>query len=276
MERGSKVVLDELKICYVTTLESLKPLMVVGTGETIEVGLYKLHRMVNSRFKYFFSMIDHEGEVGHIKFCPYTDAPFSATTYVYLKVQNKTLYDKERLLLILSIPEEMGMVFNNYTELHLAIDTTKNVPSLIKRLLRDKTITTIINGRVVKDRKKIQPGIFFEYSTSLDRLKHPTLTFKQRKAVSNKVSGITIQAYDKKSEIENHSDKQYILEYYGHPKSLYRLEVRIPYQEIKDYFAKEETLLPLELVNGQTALQEMFFYHLSSVLRFRKGRNVIQ
>ena len=58
----------------------------------------------------------------------------------------------------------------------------------------------------------------------------------QKKAITNKCDGITIQAYDKKAEIENKSNKRYILDYYGNPKHLYRLEVRLHYQELKDYF----------------------------------------
>lgn len=89
--------------------------------------------------------------------------------------------------------------------------------------MRDKTVTTIINGKAVKDRKKVLQGVSFEYSSTLDRLNHPTITVKQKKAIANKCNGVTVQAYNKKAEIDDHSDKRYILDYYGHPKRLYRL-----------------------------------------------------
>ena len=235
METSNSVIIDELKVCYRANFDTLTPFMAVATGETLYYGEYRFYRTCNSRFRHFFTIMDMEGEIGQLKFGLYSEATNCATSYVFLKIQNMVLYDPERLARILTLPDEMGMEFNNYTQIDLAFDTRVNVPSLIKRLLRDKTITTIINGKAIKDRKKVQDGVCFEYSTSLDRLKHPSITFKQRKAVNNKNEGITVQAYDKKSEIDNHSGKQYILEYYGHPKQLYRLEVRLPYQELKDY-----------------------------------------
>ena len=77
-------------------------------------------------------------------------------------------------------------------------------------MMRDKEVTTIINGKAVHDRKTLLQGVTFDYSTTLSRLVHPTITIRQKKAITNKCDGITIQAYDKKAEIENKSNKRYI------------------------------------------------------------------
>lgn len=166
-------------------------------------------------------------------------------------------------------------MFNNYTSIDLAIDSNVNFTSLIKRMMRDKAVTTIINGKAIKDRKQVLQGVGFNYSTSLDRLKHAAITIKQKKAISNKQHGITIQAYDKKAEIEQNSDKRYIPDFYGHPKRLYRLEVRLHYQELKDYFSKVNGEPIYGTMTNQELLQDMFYYHLAAVLRFTQGRKKI-
>ena len=196
------------------------------------------------------------------------DAPL----YVYLKVLNPVLYDAEVLQRLLALPDDFGMVFNNFTAIDLALDGGVNFPSLIKRMMRDKTVTTIINGKAVKDRKQVLQGVSFEYSSTLDRLNHPTITIKQKKAIANKCNGLSVQAYDKKAEIDDHSDKQYILDHYGNPKRLYRLEIRLHYQELKDYFAMCKVFSEPEDLFDAEGLRKMFFYHLSAVIRFTRGR----
>ena len=85
----------------------------------------------------------------------------------------------------LELPDKFGFVFNNYTAIDLALDSNVNFTSLIKRMIRNKDITTIINGKAIKDRKQVLQGVSFQYSTSLDRLKHASITIKQKKAINN-------------------------------------------------------------------------------------------
>ena len=166
----------------------------------------------------------------------------------------------------------MGLSFNNFTAIDLAFDTTTNVTTLIKKMMRNDKIKTIFNGKAIQDRKAIIQGISFQYSTTLNRLSYPSITFKQKKAVNKKDEGITVQAYDKKAEIDGHSDKQYILDHYGNPKRLYRLEIRLHYQELKDYFAMCNVFpTPADLFDPD-GLRKMFYYHLSAVIRFTRGR----
>lgn len=212
--------------------------------------------------------------MAHLKFGHYTDKE-DAPLYVYLKVLNRVLYDAVRLQRLLALPDKYGMVFNNFTAIDLALDGGINFPSLIKRMMRDKTVTTIINGKAVKDRKKVLQGVSFEYSSTLGRLNHPTITVKQKKAIANKCNGVTVQAYNKKAEIDDHSDKRYILDYYGHPKRLYRLEIRLHYQELKDYFVMLGKYPSPEDLFDAESLKKMFFYHLSAVMRFTRGRRKI-
>ena len=263
--------IDELKICYAAETDNLNEFINTEIGTYLEVHGYRFHRIVSDRFRYYFEVWNSDEQIAQLKFGLYTDISVTKH-YVYFKVSNQVLYKPNQLKTILELPNVLGLVFNNYTSIDLAIDSNVNFTSLIKRMMRDKAITTIINGKAIKDRKKVLQGVSFQYSTTLDRLKHTAITIKQKKAITNKQNGITIQAYDKKAEIEQNSDKRYILDFYGHPKRLYRLEVRLHYIELKEYFSKVNGEPIYETMTNQKLLQDLFFYHLSSVLRFTQGR----
>ena len=139
-------------------------------------------------------------------------------------------------------------------------------------MMRNEKITTILNGRAIKDRRTIIKGITFDYSSSLSRLHCPTITIKQAKAARNKTKGIIVQSYDKKAEIETRSNKGYILNRYDNPRYLYRLEVRLNYQELRDYFRKAGKPQSVDILFNPNFLSNLFFYHLGAVLRFTRGR----
>lgn len=275
MNNDYEIVLDELKICYkVNNEEYLKELKSVEVGDSLFVGEYTFYREVNDKFRYYYDVFETGEQVAVLKFCHHTDYA-DTPCYVYYKITNHILYDKNRLLQLIELPNLIGLVFNNYTAIDLAIDSKINLPSTIKKMMRNKAITTIVNGKKIKDRKSNLRGVRFEYSTSLDRLNHPTITFKQKKAIKKKNDGVIVQVYDKRAEINDSSEKQYILDYYGNPKRLYRLEVRLHYQEIKDYFHKAKLVPDILTILNKDVIEEMFFYHLSSVLRFTKGRKKV-
>ncbi len=275
MKYDDEVLIDELKICYVAGNDELNHLEAVEVGEYADMYGCRLYRMVNDRFRCFFDVVQGGEPVAQLKFGHYTDRD-DATTYVYYKVLNAILYDTEKLRNVLELPTKMGMVFNNYTAIDLAYDSPQNLPTLIKKMMRDKDVTTIINGKAVRDRKSVLDGVLFMYSSSLNRLNNPTITIKQKKAVTNKNDGITVQAYNKKAEILQSSKKQYILDYHGNPTRLYRLEVRLHNQELKDYFAANHIIPTTEILYDGELLRELFFHHLGTVIRFTRGRTKIQ
>ena len=275
MRYDDVILIDELKICYVASNDGLSHLEAVEVGEYADMFGYRLYRMVNDRFRCFYDVVQDGNPVAQLKFGHYTDRD-DATTYVYYKVLNHILYDAAKLRKALELPTKMGMVFNNYTAIDLAYDSPQNLPTLIKKMMRDKDVTTIINGKAVRDRKSVLDGVLFMYSSTLNRLNNPTITIKQKKAANNKNDGITVQAYNKKAEIEQSSKKQYILDYHGNPKRLYRLEVRLHNQELKDYFAAKHIIPTTDILYDGEMLKELFFHHLGAVIRFTRGRTKIQ
>lgn len=267
-------VIDELKICYKANKERLEPLMDVEAGGRYDIPNFHLFRIIHDRFRYCFDVVWRKEKVAQLRFGFYTDTNDSMN-YVFLKVMNPVLYDQAMLKQVLTVPDFFGLTINNFTALDVAVDTPVNVPSLIKKMMRDKSIKTILNGKAIKNRKAILPELFFEYSSSLDRLRNPTITIKQKKAIANKNEGLTVQAYDKRAEILNHSGKQYVLDYHNNPKRLYRLEVRLRYRELSDYLRLIKSPAMTEQLFSQQFLINIFIYHLASVIRFTKGRRRI-
>ncbi len=266
-------VLDELRICYVADPLLLAELSKVEIGGYREYDPFSLFRKGGDRFEFMFALCLGEAgdreEVGLFKFGRYGA---SESTYCYLNLSNHVLYDQEKMRLVLSFPDMLSLVFNNYTAMDIAIDHRKNISSIIKRLMRNDTIKTILNGKQVNDRSKVIPGVTVDYSTSLKRLHCPTITIRQAKASKNKDKGITIQSYDKKTEVEAGSGKQYVLDYYDNPRYLFRFEVRLNYQEMQDYCRLINTAQNIDMVFDQEFLKGLYYYHLSAVLRFTKGR----
>ena len=269
-------VLDELRLCYLAEPSLLQDLSHLNARTSRKIAEYILFRVDGDRFEFFFIVyLDVNGlrtELGSIKFGRYGAAE---SPYVYYKIQNEVLYDRQLLDQALHFPDLLGLYFNNFTAIDIAMDHKKNYSTIIRRMMRNEKVTTILNGRAIKDRKQLIKGITFDYSSSLSQLHCPTITIRQAKAVRNKSKGITVQSYDKKAEIEAESNKNYILNQYGNPQHLFRLEVRLSYQNIQNYFRRLGQPQTLEALFDPDLLADMFYTNLSSVLRFTNGRKLL-
>lgn len=266
-------VIDALRLCYVAEPSLLQELSSLNVKSSRKFGDFTLTRVAADRFEFFFIIfLDADRtrkELGSLKFGRYGAAD---SLYVYYQVQNGILYDRELLDQALLFPDLLGLYFNNFTAIDIALDHKKNFSAIIKRMMRNEKITTILNGKAIKDRKELIKGISFDYASSLSRLHCPTITIKQAKAARNKSKGITIQSYDKKAEIETQSGKDYILNQYGNPQHLFRLEVRLSYANLKGYFSRLGQSQTIAALFDTDVLADLFFSSLASVLRFSRGR----
>lgn len=269
---GSPVI-DELRLCYLAEPLLLVELSSVEVGGNTIIEPFKLYRVGGDRFEYAFSVCaeieDRWVEVAMLKFNRYGSLE---NQYVYYAVSNHVLYKPTLLQQVLTFPGEEGMRFNNYTAIDIAIDYPKNISSIIKRMMRNDQIKTILNGKKLVDRSKIIQGVTCDYATSLNKFRYLTITLRQAKATKNRERGVTVQSYDKYAEVLTSSGKDYILDYYQHPSRLYRLEVRLHYQELQDYCRRIGVTQSVELLLDPEFLAGAFYYHLASVLRFTKGR----
>ena len=262
-ERLGKVVIDELRLCFNAEPEFIEVLSSLAIGERVHFNKLSVIRTVGQHFKHYFTLFDEDKEsVAVIYFGRYGD---DDDTHLWVKIDNKILYNQPNLkFLLLDILATFPIEFNNITRLALAIDSKKNYVTTIKRMFRDENIKTIINSKGVKDRRKVLSEIMYIHQASLERMKNPSLTICQAEAVQNKAKGIVVQAYNKKAELCK-SQKEYISEYYNHPKTLHRLEVRLNYNEIRDYYSKIGKKPFITDILDTSLLTDIYYYHLSSV-----------
>lgn len=133
-----------------------------------------------------------------------------------------------------------------------------------------------MNGTKVKDRNADRPEITYTFSGSLDKDKYLTVNVKQRNAMKDKTRGVTLTTYDKLAEMQNSSGKNYVLDYYKELlERLYRTEVHLNNVEIKEYLDSRGLFFNYYMID-EALLEEMFFYHLNSVIRFKDGRQDIR
>ena len=264
-EKLGKVIIDGVRLCYIAQPETLESLRCVNIGERVEIGEFSIIRISGLHFQYYFRVLSDNKDCGHIYFGRYGD---DDSRYIWLKVDNKLLYESDWTNILRGLKRVLNLTYNNITSLDLAMDSKKNFVYVIRKLYKDKNITTIVNGKEIEDRKKSIPEFHITYKVSLDRIKDPTFYCCQKEAVQNKRNGIYICAYNKLAEIEESSHKSYIAEFYGNSKSLHRLEVRLNYDYLKRFESEDES----NLLFSNEALADIYYDALSRVIRFRKKR----
>ncbi len=191
---------------------------------------------------------------------------------VWLNINNQTLYSEDFYFLTY-IEQRLGLKFHHLTTLDLALDTPFNISKVVKKLLHNKNVITILNGKRVTDRDEDRPEINYPTSGSLNNQnKYQTVNIKQRNAIKDKNKGITVLTYDKVAEIKNSSDKQYILDYYGNPKRLYRTEVHLNAVDIKNFLERIAIQYTPLILFDEIVLEVMFFYYIESVIRFKSRK----
>lgn len=273
---------DALTICYeVVHPNYYEQLSTLDYGECLDMDEFKLYRTEGRYFDNVYAIRLWNGtrdiEWGALKFNlargdEQSNTHTSGNRKVWFSLNNETLYSDDWHYLTY-IEQRLGMQFHNVTSLDLALDTPFSVSPLVKAYLHNKDVTTILNGKRITDRDEDRPEISYTFSGSLNKQdKYKTVNIKQRNALKDKSKGITVLTYDKVAEISNASDKQYILDYYGNPKRLYRTEVHLNAEDIKNYVEHRGIqYTPLILVD-EAILEDMFFHFLGSVIRFQSRK----
>ena len=274
--------LDAVSLCYeVVHPYYYEQLITLNYGECLDLDEFRLYRTDGRYFDNVYAIRLWNGtrdiEWGALKFNlargdEQSNTHTNGNRKVWFSLNNETLYSDDCHYLTY-IEQRLGLVFHNATSLDLCLDTPFSVGPLVKTYLHNKDVTTILNGKRIIDRDEDRPEISYTFSGSLNKQdKYKTVNIKQRNAIKDKSKGITVLAYDKVAEISNASDKQYILDYYGNPKRLYRTEVHLNAEDIKTYVERRGIqYTPLILIDEAT-LEDMFFHFLGSVIRFQSRK----
>ncbi len=274
--------IDALNICFeVEHPYYYEQLNTLDYGECLDMYEFQLYRTEGRYFDNVYTIRLWNGtrdiDWGAVKFNLARGDEQSNTLdngkrKVWLSLNNETLYSDDFHFMTF-IEQKLGLKFHHITTLDLALDTPFSVSPLIKAYLHNKNVTTILNGKRITDRDEDRAEISYTTSGSLNKQdKYKTVNIKQRNAIRDKSNGITVQTYDKAAEISNASDKQYILDHYGNPKRLYRTEVHLNTEDIKDYIERRDIQYTPLILFDEAELETMFFHFIGSVIRFQSRK----
>lgn len=274
--------IDALTLCYeVASTDYYDKLSRLDYGKWLDIDEFRLYRIEGRYFENVYAITLQSGtrniEWGYLKFNlaqgdERSNTHTNGLRKVWMSLSNETLYT-EGIHLLTDIGQRLGLTFHNVTTLDLCLDTPFNVSRLVKSYAHNKDVTTILNGKRVIDRDKDRPELTYTTSGSLNKQnKYLTVNIKQRNAVKDKSKGITVLLYDKIAEIANASDKQYILEHYDNPKRLYRTEVHLNAEDIKNYVKRRNIDYTPAMLFDEAILEDMFFHFLGSVIRFQSNK----
>lgn len=278
-----KVIFDAMTVCCEVENSTLfDKISALEFGESMEFYDFTLTRIDGRYFKNIYTIRYYEqGEektFGQLKF-GLNNGSLENNTFesgkpkAWLTLSNRGLYESD-LYYMGFICEELHLNVHNYTSVDLALDTPFDVSRTLYRLYRNKEVTTILNGKRITNRDEDRPEISRSLSGSLNKDKYQTIYVKQRNAIHDKSKGVSLKTYDKLAEIRNSSDKNYILDFYANPRTLYRTEVHLNNDEIKAYLTSRGIDLNPYAMDW-SVLEDMFFHHLNSLIRFERGREKI-
>ena len=273
--------IDALTMCY----EVVKPyyyekLSTLNHGECLDMDEFKLYRTEGRYFDnvYVIRLDNGKGNIewGFLKFNiargdEQSNKHTNGNRKVWFSLNNETLYTND-LSYLFYIEQRLGLNFHNVTSLDLCLDTPFSISPLIKSYLHNKDITTILNGKRILNRDEDRPEISYTNSGSLNKQdKYKTVNIKQRNAIKDKSKGVTVLSYDKIAEIDNASNKKYILDHYDNPKRLYRTEIHLNAEDIKNFVERSDIQYTPLMLFDEAILECLFFHYLNSVIRFQSN-----
>lgn len=277
--------IDALTICFkVTNKHLFEQLNLIPMGEHLENGDITLTRIDGRYYTHIYSVCvrykDEACDIGSLKFGlnhgqEEGNTHNDGSSKVWITLNNRSLYPV-KIDALENAANALGFVPHNITTLDLCLDTPYNISKVVYRYIRKNEITTILNGKRIHNRDEDRPELSRILSGSLNKDKYMTMCIKQRNALRDKAKGVTITTYDKASEIRNASAKDYILNFYGNPTKLYRTEVHLNNEEIRNYFNRYRIVLDYQLFKDNGLLENMFYHFLNSVIRFQMGRKPIK
>ncbi|MCD7932984.1 MAG: hypothetical protein LUH15_17425 [Tannerellaceae bacterium] len=270
----NKVQIDKLTLCFNITDKDIYKYLDNNEISYYEFKFFKLIREESSycnctyRIVYLDNENDNTGELrervfGRLKFSSKDKKDTSENEkyqHAWIAIENYILYTPSflvglnRLIYLEVIANTLMLQFNNFTHLDLAKDSIKlNLPNKMKQCLRDKSLSPIINRKLVNRDEHINE-IRYEHTGTIDRYTNLNMYICQKKAIKNKNNGIVCCLYNKLKEIFDKDDKYYILEAYGNPTKLSRCEIRLHNEQLNDFMNTNRIEFSYDLLQNQSSL----------------------
>lgn len=184
------------------------------------------------------------------------------------------------------VTEQLGLNYNNITEIEIAVDINFNMTRVIRHFVRlHHQYKMYVNGNLIKDPKARIKNYFEVFGRTREHLETtPSLYVKQIG------SGIPLQlkTYNKTEEIEEESpQKQYVKEWNGFPEKdvTHRMEVTIgnvDFRQWNDFLRSKESTyskewadhqMPLDLLMTEEYRWALWVYATNRLLYFADRKN---
>lgn len=154
--------IDMLRLCYeIKEPNNINIIKTKEVGEEIDFMYFYLRRIEGKHFKFVYEIryndmgkdklfgelrlgINDDEETSNIHTNGYNKA--------WISISNRVLYTDEIYYLDF-ITNNLGVELHNITTLDLCLDMSINIARLIRRLIRNPQITTILNGKRIVNRK---------------------------------------------------------------------------------------------------------------------------
>jgi hypothetical protein len=281
------VIIDKLKVCCeANNQEIINQLKTPKINDFYDLGKYRLIRIdaKDSKYQFVYAIVVNEAEkrykFGTLQFGLYgmdkrRNTFPNGCLKIWFIVENRQLYTPDFLDRLIDVINTFESVLHNITHLDLCLDTPFDAGRAVNRFMRDKDTTTIINGKVCRDRKKRILGLKKILDISLDKDLNPSFYAPQTKALKHKAKGAILCCYDKYVEIQDSSNKDYILDYYNTPKKLYRTEIRLHNDQVQGYMTDKGITSVMDVFRKEVK-EDLFFTYLNRIIRFRRDGAIIK
>ena len=268
MIEDCRIVIDKLKLCYRRENESHFWQMMAEKPEHIQMGDFDLVRgQADGTYEGIYGIAYAQHEFGVLLFDRYSD---KEKKFCWVGIRNQVFYSNTMRIAFLNEFQDMtGLgAINNITQLDLACDLSFNPVPRIKKLLKMDDVSVVRCGAKIEDKKQEIEGLLFLHPTNSLRELAPSLCFSD----ADKRKSLVV--YDKNKEIGK-SQKAYISDYYGNPKRLYRMEIRLCSDELFRYFKKYDMSPSVDMLTDQSFLKSMYHEFLFRLFHFSYKRKSI-
>lgn len=286
----SVISVDKLTLCYLASSELIVRLNEIN--ELIDTdGCFRLVRipideaLFANCFRVLIKIPQENGECGYIEkeFATLKTKSHSKDgkkkNYVWLYIDNWVFYETfivaygnkcNWLSSVDYIADELKLVFNNITSMDIALDSNVNIANKIKRAQFNDDYMVKLNGTFRRDKGEILNNIL--YISTGDQIKMRTTSVVVKPLKQN---GLSLKVYNKTDELEK-SSKEYIPKWINLNSTVYRTEVTLKNEHLKEFYAQKGESIPNELLlttlanqnESQSVLSEMLHYFTDRLLMF--------
>ena len=190
--------IDMLRLCYeIKEPNNINILRTREIDEEVDFLYFYLRRIEGKHFKFVYEIRYNDlgidklfGELRLGINDDKEDSNFHSNGYAkaWISVSNRVLYSDEIYYLDF-IEDNLGLELHNITALDLCLDLSCDVARMIRRLIRNKNVTTFLNTKEVKNRNEDRPEITYITSGNMNKDKYLTVSIKQKKAIKDKGKG---------------------------------------------------------------------------------------